>query len=361
MSDSSKNQYQPDIVSPPGETLQELLESIGMTQADLAERTGRPKKTINEIIKGKTAITPETAIQFERVLGVPATFWNNRERTYRENLAQLAEQERLQSQIDWLKTIPFRKMVELGWIQALPDKAQQLDEVLKFFSVASPDLWKKIWLTPDAVYRKSPAFESDPGATAAWLRKGEIDANCIACEPFEENNFRAALDYARALTTSTPDRFVPELKAACAQCGVAVTFVHELPGTRASGATRWLSPTKALIQLSLRHKTDDHLWFTFFHEAGHILLHGKRDFFIEGDDGQNEKEHEADQFARDLLIPASEFRRFHPSGLHYSKTDIVSFATQIGIAPGIVVGRLQHDGRLPPTHCNELKLRLAWG
>ncbi len=360
MSDTSKNQYHPDIVSPPGDTLQEVLESMGMSQAELAERTGRPKKTINEIVKGKAAITPETAIQFERVLGIPATFWNNREQAYRENLAQLEAQKRLEQQIEWLKTIPYRRMISLGWIDAFQDKAQQLDEVLKYFSVASTELWEKLWLNPEAVYRKSPAFESEPGATAAWLRKGEIEANSIPCEAFDERCFRQALDHARSLTVKTPDLFVPELKSTCARCGVAVAFVHELPGTRASGATRWVSPNKALIQLSLRHKTDDHLWFTFFHEAGHILLHGKRDIFIEEEDGQDGKEHEADEFARDLLIPSDEIRRFRPSGLHYSKGDIINFATQIGISPGIIVGRLQHDGLLPPSHCNDLKKHLAW-
>ena len=83
MSNVIQNQYTPDYVSPPGETLQEVLEERGMSQAELAERTGRPKKTINEIINGKAAITPETALQLERVLGIPASFWNNRERRYR--------------------------------------------------------------------------------------------------------------------------------------------------------------------------------------------------------------------------------------------------------------------------------------
>lgn len=87
----AENQYVPDEVSPPGETLSEVLAEHGITQADLAERTGRPRKTIDEIIKGKAAITPETAIQLERVLGVPATFWNRRERQYREHLAKREE------------------------------------------------------------------------------------------------------------------------------------------------------------------------------------------------------------------------------------------------------------------------------
>ncbi|MEY2914970.1 MAG: hypothetical protein RLZZ184_4279 [Cyanobacteriota bacterium] len=99
MESKIQNRYNPDYVSPPGDTLLEVLEHRGMTQAELAERTGRPKKTINEIIKGKAAITPETALQLERVFNIPASFWNNRERHYREFLAQKEEKKRLAKQV----------------------------------------------------------------------------------------------------------------------------------------------------------------------------------------------------------------------------------------------------------------------
>jgi Zn-dependent peptidase ImmA (M78 family) len=140
--------------------------------------------------------------------------------------------------------------------------------------------------------------------------------------------------------------------------------VPELPKTRTSGATHWLNADKALIQLSLRYKTDDHLWFTFFHEAGHILLHGKRDFFLEGTGvvsvEAQEKENEANKFSADILIPPRDLQRFLTSIPQISKANIIEFANEIGIAPGIVVGRLQHDGLLPSSHCNDLKQRWEW-
>src|ERR1035438_10206680 len=106
MSEQIQNQYVPDVVSPPGETLLELLESRRMSQAELADRTGRPKKTINEIVRGKAAITAETALQFERVLGIPASFWMAREQNYREALARCEELSTLESQSEWLETVP---------------------------------------------------------------------------------------------------------------------------------------------------------------------------------------------------------------------------------------------------------------
>lgn len=70
-------------VSCPGETLQDLLDEKGMGQAELCRLIGRPLKTINEIIKGKAAITPTTALQLEKALKVPAEFWVQREAAYR--------------------------------------------------------------------------------------------------------------------------------------------------------------------------------------------------------------------------------------------------------------------------------------
>lgn len=355
-----QNQYAPDYVSPPGETLLETLETLGMSQADLAERTGKAIKTINEIVQGKAPITPETALQFERVLGVPARFWNNREQRYRESLAQAGERERLQAHVGWLKQAPVKAMCQLGWIRCLADEIEQLREVLQFFGVASPDQWQAIWLSPQASFRCSPAFEADPVAVAAWLRRGEFEAQRLPCEAYDVARFRAALTEVRQLTQQPPEVFQAELIRLCATAGVAVVFVPELPKVHVSGATRWLTPTKALIQLSLRHKSDDHLWFTFFHEAGHILHHGKREFFIDIDDRDgDDKEQAADKFAADCLIPAPQWRRFARQ-TRYSKEQILAFAAEAGVAPGIVVGRLQHDKLLPPSHCNDLKRRLDW-
>jgi addiction module HigA family antidote len=364
MESKIQNRYNPDYVYPPGDTLLEVLEDRGMTQAELAERTGRPKKTINEIIKGKAAITPETALQLERVFNIPASFWNNHERHYREFLAQQEEKKHLAKHIPWLKGIPVKAMIKFDWISQYSDKLEQLREVLNFFAVASPEQWEGIWLNNQIDFRKSQAFQSDPGAISAWLRRGEIEASKITCAPYNANNFREALRKIRALTVELPEIFQPKLVQLCAEAGVAVVFVPELPRTRTSGATHWLNADKALIQLSLRYKTDDHLWFTFFHEAGHILLHGKRDFFLEGTGiisiEDQEKEKEANKFSADILIPPRDLQRFLTSIPQISKANIIEFANEIGIAPGIVVGRLQHDQVLPSSHCNDLKQRWEW-
>ena len=361
MAKAEKSAFEPNYAVPPGETLRETLESLGMSQAELAQRTGRPKKTINEIISGKAAITADTALQLERVLGIPASFWNNLERNYQETLARLKEEERLQSQIKWLKTFPITSLVRIGWLPKLKSDVERLQALLNFFGVAGIREWKAIWEAHDAAYHKSLTFQTKPAAVAAWLRKGAIEALKIECGPYDASSFRASLNKVRDLTAEPPEVFEREMKRLCAEAGVA-----ELPGTHLHGATRWVGSGKALIQLSLRGKSDDHLWFTFFHEAGHILLHGKKDVFIEAkgegctEIGGTEKEQEANRFAQNFLIPPHEYHAFRQTG-RFSEAAILQFAKKLGIAPGIIVGRLQHDELIPfSSVANNLKKRLKF-
>jgi HTH-type transcriptional regulator/antitoxin HigA len=356
-----QNEFYPDYVSPPGETLSETLETIGMSQAELARRMGRPVKTINEIIQKKAAITAETALQLEQVLNIPASFWLQREQQYREALARLAEEQRLESQVDWLKEFPVREMMRRGWIPPCNNKIEQVSAILKFFGVASQDSWQVIWESKIVAYRKSTTLKSKFGAVVAWLRQGEIEAREIECAPYNADAFREALRNIRTLTVKPVSSFQEELVRLCASAGVAVVFVPELPQNGIFGATQWLTSTRALVQLSLHYKTDDHLWFTFFHEAGHILLHGKKQVFLEIDQkDRKEAEEEANRFAANILIDPVQWQQFMASDSSRSKLGIKEFAQKVGIAPGIVVGRLQHEKHLPFGHCNDLKRRLEW-
>lgn len=359
-----KNEFTPDYVSPPGGTLKDVLEGRNMTQAELAERMGRTPKFVSELVQGKATLTQETALSLERVLDVPASFWNNRERHYREALARQTEHAKLSEQTDWLKTFPIRDMVKQHFIEKRGDDVEQLKQVLDFFGVVSPDQWNAVWMNPQtkAAFRKSLTFASEPGAVAAWLRNGELEARDIECEPFDRQTFKDALRKIRALTTEPPPVFQKKMHDLCAEAGVALVFIPQVDRARISRATRWLASDKALIQMSLCYKTNDHFWFTFFHEAAHVLKHGKRDVFLEGsdDEAQQEKEEEANAFSADWLIPRKDFHAFVEGG-DLSRAAVLAFAEQQGIAPGIVVGQLQNCGALSwKTRLNRLKQSFRW-
>lgn len=299
------NQYEPDYVTPPGETLLETIEALDMSQAELARRTGRPKKTINEIIQGKTAITPDTAIQFERVLGVPANFWLRMEQQYRESLARLQDKETLETQLPWLEQIPLDEMVGLGWVEKQDSPVDQLREVLRFYAVASVEQYHAVWdYMFETVSSFSPAFkEADKYALAAWLRQGEIVTQQIYCAPYDKAAFQQTLEHLGELTFKDFSEIQSNIVEQCAKVGVAIAFVPDLPGMIACRATRWLSPEKALLQICDCYPLKNQFWFAFFHAAAHLLFHGKREFFLENDNqgGSSEKEEEAKRFAGQML------------------------------------------------------------
>jgi HTH-type transcriptional regulator / antitoxin HigA len=356
-------EFSPDWISKPGDTITDLLEELGWKQTDLASRTGFTPKHINLLLKGDASITEETALKFEKVLGSTARFWLGLESQYREQLARQAEMTQLANEVDWLKELPLAEMAKHGWIQKFANKAYQVAECLKFFAVSSVKDWRSECGNPVAAYRASKKIIRKPGAVAAWLRQGERQASSIDCNEFNAERFKQVLTQARELTREPqPAIFLPQLQTMCAQAGVAVVLTPAPKGCPVSGATKWLSPHRALILLSLRGKSDDKLWFTFFHEAAHLLKHGKKLTFLDssGKDGlPGAEEREADEFAKDFLLPERAYKTFVDNGL-FSELSIKSFAAQQAVSAGIVVGRLQFDQHLPWQNLTHLKNWYVW-
>ncbi len=360
---SSRKTFNPDYAVPPGVTLQETISELGMSQQELSRRLGLSKEFVNNLIKGRNAITPETAIQLEKVTGVPASFWNNLESNYRERLARLEEQRNLETQVEWTACFSYTKMASFGFVEATRSKTERVDHLLRFFGVASHEQWSETYASLQGAARESVKWKSDPGDFSAWIRAGELLAQRCDCASYDANIFKDRLQDIRKLTQTNPVDAWPKVTALCAESGVAVVLVPELPKTHVSGFTRWLTPSKALVQLSLRYKTDDSLWFTFFHEAAHILLHGKKDVFIEYRGNDSPKEREADDWASKTLIAEKAWQAFcQRIGRTVSALEIRQFARKQGIAPSIVVGRLHKEQRIPYNHHQKLKHRIdiAW-
>lgn len=356
--------FAPDWVAVPGESIADLLEERGWTQADLATRTSFTTKHVNLLLKGNAPITEETALKLERVLGSTARFWLNLEAQYREHLARQEALKALAEHTDWLKELPLSDMVKFGWVKKVKGKAQQVFECLRYFGVADVAAWRTQYEQPVAAYRASAKLTREPAAVSAWLRRGERAAEDMRLGDYDRAAFEAALQQIRVLTSERdPKVFTPKLIELCARVGIAVVLEPAPKGCPVSGATKWLSASKALIMLSLRGKTDDKLWFSFFHEAGHLLKHGKRMTFLDtlGEDGLNQQEEkEADTFACDLLIPPTDYKALLAHSL-IGEQMIRDFARQINVAPGIVLGRLQYERHIGWQQFNRLKVRYSWG
>jgi len=356
MNAKMQHRYTPDLILPPGETLAEVLEELDMTQTELARRTGLSTKHVNQIIHAAVGLTPESALLLEKATGVSAAVWNRLEVAYQEHLTSLEEAESLSSDLEWLDLIPYRELVTRGYVQRRDNTVDRLRDLCRFFGVANFAAWQAVWHKPTA-YRTSQAFSSDPGAVAAWLRIGELKAARIECRPFDKAALQAQLETLRGLTRDPdPNFWWPRLQEICASVGVAVVGEREISGARINGAARWLSPDKAVVQLSFRHKWSDIVWFTFFHELAHLLIHSKKDAFINDMGVHSGHEQEADAFASQLLIPR---RREAELSNVLTSADARQFADELGIAPSIVVGRLQYEKRWPYNRGNELKQRFV--
>lgn len=355
--------FAPDWVAVPGESISDLLKERGWTQSDLAMRTGFSTKHVNLLLKGDAAISEETALKFERVLGSTARFWLSLEAQYREHLARRAAINALAQHVDWLKELPLSDMVKFGWVRKSADKAQQMFECLRYFGVADVAAWRQKYEQPVAAYRGSVKLTRIPASVSAWLRCGERAAEDMGLGDFDRDGFEKVLQEIRELTREgDPTIFIPKLVAICARVGVAVVLAPAPRGCPVSGAAKWLTKNTALIMLSLRGKTDDKLWFSFFHETGHLLKHGKRMTFLDilGEDGLNvQEEREADVFACDTLISRADYKALSDSTT-LDESAIKTFAQRLKIAPGIVIGRLQYDHRIKWQQFNHLKNRYRW-
>ncbi len=340
-----KSTFKPEYASPPGETLAETIEAMGLTQSELARRMGRPIKTINEIIQGKAALTADTSLELERVLGVPAYIWNGLESNYREHLARQRAIERLKVDQEWLDRLPVAAMKKREWISQTKDKRQLMEELLCFFGFATVAGWMEAWKNPIVAYRKSPKLESKPEALAAWLRKAEVEGRKQGCAPYNAANFMLALERLKKATTLPVNEWVAILTKECNACGVAYVILPELPGTHASGATRQLNDDCFLIVQTGRYKDDGHFWFTFFHEARHVLQGKlKREWLVEYEGREDPLETDANEFAREFLIPTTairEMRRRYGGKMPLKAGE--ELAEELGIARGIVAGRFHFD------------------
>ena len=349
------------LLSPPGDTLQEHLDFIGMKQNELAERMGRPKEKINDIIKGRESITTETAYQLEKVLDIPASFWMNRENEYRQELYEIEQQEALEEQREWAARFPLRDLKKMGFLPDIRSSAKLIEPLLKFFGIASPEEWKRIYVDEEVsvAFRVSLAHTQNPEALSAWLRIGELEAKKMELPSFDKKRFRASLETVKELAHEMPDGFEKQLKEICAEAGVALVYTENLPKAPISGATRW-HQNVPIIQLSGRYKTDDHFWFTFFHEAGHILLHGKKDIFLEdleGAENEREKEEEANNFAAKWLLTEKELQEILDVG-NADYDDIRAFADKFRTPIGYIIGRLQYAEYIHFSEGNDLKRKV---
>jgi addiction module HigA family antidote len=361
MAKTIQNQFQPDLVLPPGDTIKESLEALGMKQAELAKRMGVSEKYVIDLLCGDAPLTAETALKLERVFNVPARFWTNLELGYRDYLARKEEEKRLTQSVGWARQFPLKEMAALRWVERAKDDLTNTHRLLTYFGCASEEQWHGMWENVDVVFRHSAVQRSDRHALTAWLRRGHMEALELDLPKHDTSAWETALTTIRKNISSDPAHFQKLMTEQCAKAGVGLIFLPSLPKMAASGACVWVNQNP-YVYLSLRYKTDDHLWFSFFHEAQHVWQNVRKRLFVdEPQQAVNDPlEIAANKFAADTLIPAKAYEDFVATA-RFDTHSIRGFAKEHLLTPGVVVGRLQHDQYVSwASPLNGLKMHYVW-
>lgn len=345
----------PDYAVSPGDFIQEWLEENGVNAAELARRLDVTPKHVSELLSGKAPLSAALSIALERVTGTPAKLWNRTEAIYREDLARLAECENLEAQYDEAKRFPLSYLRKFGFLTATAkDKVGTVRELLQLLRIGDLGAVEATWLNPKVAYRKTKLNTDKSYEQAMWLALGEYAARSEELPDFDREGLEGLLPKLRSLTAEpNPVESLDKVKELLNEVGVAFALIPPIPGFGVYGATRWIAE-HPLVQLSVRGKSDDQLWFTLFHELGHVLLHGHKTVFVQGTEGKEEDE--ADNFASRTLIPQEFVHRIPTSR---SIAAIQELADELGIAPSIVLGQAQ---RITKDYQwgHSLKVKLEW-
>lgn len=368
---SGPRTIEPHTVLHPGETVMDYLEHYGWSQQDLSRRAGITPKTVSEICNGKTSISPATALSLEKVLQRPAHFWLNLQRQYDEAKARERVRQHAADWGSWTARFPISEMKQYRLIGVPDSQRSDTDALLSFLGVSSPESWDAVWKSANVAYRQTRKFKTSTESVAVWVRWTEILAAELEVEDFDARKLRASIEDLRSQTRRRVSEIMEPVQRICGAAGVAVVWTPQLSHTGISGCARWINDRKALIALMPRYKTDDQMWFTFFHELGHILLHKTlRTFVLDNaaedlsdsivDPEMQQLEDEANRFAADAIIPPKALAGFIRNQ-DFGNEAIHEFSEKVGVGPGLVVGRLQREGLLEYFQGNDLKQRIEVG
>ncbi|WP_193509049.1 ImmA/IrrE family metallo-endopeptidase [Cryobacterium sp. BB736] len=329
----------PNYIVTTGDFIAEWMEDEGINAAELARRLDVTRKHVSELLSGKAPLSHPLALALERVTGVPARIWNQYESGYRSDLARVQETRELEAQYEQAKAFPLSYLRKWGYVTASArERADTVRQLLGVLGVASLSAFETTWAEGSVAYRRAAVGREHAPAIATWLALAERHHDELNELPaFDRSALETQLPGLRALTSGEVLEAIDDAVERLREVGIVLCFIPAVPGLGIHGATRWLNG-RPIIQLSLRGKTDDQVWFTLFHELGHVVLHGGKELYLNGD--LTRAEEEADAFASNVLIPPQFVPRLPRTR---DIAGVLALAKELGTAPSIVLGRAQRE------------------
>lgn len=357
-----------ELLSHPGETLKEVLESNNMTQKELAMRIGVSEKHITGIITGKNSISPEVASNLAKVFSLSSNFWNSLQANYDSELQEIEEYAKIsEEEKDIVRNCNYSDLVKYGYVENDKDVEDRIINMRRFWGVVS--LSKVIQLytpetSPITAFRKSTTCKTNPYAMASWLKMCEVETDNIEVKEYNLQKLKTQLPQIKALMMEyDPNDIICQLRSIFRECGVAFSVVRNLKGAPVQGLIKKVD-NKIRLCITLRGAHADIFWFTLFHEIGHLFTLPKDNWRIDYQTNsecydENKFEQAADKFANEYLISSEAYHNFVVER-NFSEHKILEFSAMQKILPCILIGRLKHDGYLPYTAFNNLTKNYRW-
>lgn len=332
----------PAEVFPPGAFIKEELEERGWTQDDLAKILDKPLPTMNQILNGKRAVIPDTALRLAAAFDTSAEFWMNLESAWQLRQAtQPSDVSRVRARARLYETAPIRELERRGWIKKTATVEEMERELASFFCVKNLDEVPSLRVAARA--SSSGALAGMNASQWAWGQRACHVAKLVEARRFSADRLEKAIIELRGLMREPEEiRHVPKVLAVA---GVRFVIVEHLTRTKMDGAALWLSPSTPIVAVSLRYGRLDHFWFTLLHELAHIKNgDGVRlDIdILNNPNSEDEIEALANSQAASWLVEPKKMQSFiDRTTPHYSTQRIENFSSRMNVHPSIVVGQLK--------------------
>lgn len=356
---SNISEYKDIMAFHPGYYISDIIEDMGISQAEFATRLGTNTKTLSCLLNGQANITNDLAKKLSIMMGTSVDVWLNLQSSYDRKLIEIQQAKDFDGQKEIVKMIDYKYFVEVVGLPVTKVIEEKIANLCGWLKIS--DL--RIMLKQDFLvnYRTGVADIKEKNIinSRAWIQTAINFSNRIDTKPYDADRLKSYLPELRSMTVQSPNIFLPRMREIFAECGVAFVLLPNLKNCGVNGAVKWVDDERVVLAMNNRRLDADIFWFSLFHEIKHVLQRKVKTVFVSYSEGEMQEankqlEDEADVFATNYLIPQAAFRRFAPTK-YISDAEIIEFAKSINVHPGIVAGRLQHEGILLPNRCSKFK------
>lgn len=343
----------------PGYYVAEIIEDMGVTQTEFSIRLGTTPKTVSKLVSGQINLSMDLAKKLSAMLGTSVEVWLNLQMTYEKKILEIEREKELEAQVEIARQIDYSYFIKVAKLPATRHIQEKVENLCKYLKVS--DL--RILMQPDFLVNFRVGISNvelkNIINSRAWIQTAINLSRDIHTESFNSAKLKSYLPELRTMTLQKPEDFLPRMREIFSECGVAFVLIPHLKNSGVNGAVKWVSSDRVVLAMNNRGLDADKFWFSLFHEIKHVLQQKVKTVFIHSSESEmidinSALENEANDFSSEYLIPQNELEKFSPS-CYTSDEEICRFAASIGIHPGIVVGRLQHEKILPQNRCAKLK------